>query len=83
MVDLKDFKPSTFPRLPHDGYKVSTTERIHLTIASHKDDGGVINAVLILAVAWGTVLASYTDSDDVLFGLAQSQSAVRPCPLRL
>lgn len=68
--------------MPHDGYKVSTTETIDLTIADHKD-GSVINAVPSLTVAWGTVLASYTDSDDVLFGLAQPQSAVRSCPLRL
>lgn len=68
--------------MPHDGYKVSTTERIDLTIADHKD-GSVINAVPSLTVAWGTVLSSYTDSDDVLFGLAQPQSAVQSCPLRL
>ena len=82
MPDLKDFEPSTFPRLPHDGYKVSTTEKIDLKITYHKDDD-VINAVSSLTVAWGTVLASYTDSDDVLFGFMHSQSAVRPCRLRL
>ncbi|OJJ88491.1 putative nonribosomal peptide synthase [Aspergillus glaucus CBS 516.65] len=82
MFDLKDFEPSTFPRMPHDGYKVSTTERIDLIIADHKD-GSVINVVPSLTAAWGTVLASYTDSDDVLFGLAPPQSAVRSCPLRL
>lgn len=83
MIYLKDFEPSTFPKLPHDGYKVSTTERIDLTVAHNRNDDGAASTVPSLTVAWGTVLASYTDSDDVLFGLAQPQSAVRPCPLRL
>lgn len=78
MADLTDLEPATFPILLQDGYRASATNRIHLVIDHSKA------SVDTLTVAWGTVLATYTNSNDVLFGLVQpSCSDVHPCLLRL
>lgn len=79
--DFADFTPATFPTLPHDGYHVSANEHVSLRIDALRSSTPADEA---LVVAWGMVLARYTDTYHVLFAVASSsQDTVQPCPLKL
>lgn len=77
---MTDGKPATFPTLPHDGVPVAATDRISLSIEAVS-----CNAVEeSLIVAWSSVLASYTDSNNVLFDvLSSSLKKLKSFPLEL
>ena len=68
---VTDSKPTTFPLIPHDGFCGSAADRISLSIDAVSCDA--VEESLI--VAWGSVLASYTDSNNVLFDVLSSNLA--------
>ncbi|KKK17322.1 hypothetical protein AOCH_002446 [Aspergillus ochraceoroseus] len=67
------FEPAVFPALPHDAYQPAATERIGVEVGL---DGSTQRSVLasFLTLSWAIVLATYTDVNDVAFGLLQSPS---------
>ncbi|OJJ33281.1 hypothetical protein ASPWEDRAFT_185690 [Aspergillus wentii DTO 134E9] len=59
---------SPFPPLPSDNYFPSVTERVdHCVDIPQSASQYTISTVLRLA--WATVISTYTDSDDVVFGV--------------
>ncbi|CAI7659715.1 unnamed protein product [Penicillium crustosum] len=84
MSHLTDFHPTGFPDLLFNGYQGSAKDRLDLVIDGCNDAGRDSATVNALAVAWGIVLTTFTNSTDVLFGLVRpSYSDVLPCILRL
>lgn len=81
---LTDFHPASFPDLSFNGYRGSAKDQLDLVIDDCNDAVGDPARVDALVVAWGIVLATFTNSTDVLFGLVRpSYSDVQPCTLRL
>ncbi|KAK4870259.1 hypothetical protein LT330_005313 [Penicillium expansum] len=84
MNPLTDFHPTSFPVLSFNGYQGSPKDQIDLVIDDYHDIAREPARVNALAVAWGLVLATYTNSTDVLFGLVRPcSSGVQPYALRL
>jgi hypothetical protein len=79
-----DFHPASFPVLSFNGYQGSVKDRLDLVIDNCNDAVRYPATINALAVAWGIVLTTFTNSTDVLFGLVRpSYSDVQPCILRL
>lgn len=83
MSHFTDFHPASFPGLSLNGYQGSAKDRFDLVIDDCNNAGRDPATVNALAVAWGIVLTTFTNSTDVLFGLVRpSYSDVQPCTLR-
>ncbi|KAH7409858.1 hypothetical protein DE146DRAFT_732737 [Phaeosphaeria sp. MPI-PUGE-AT-0046c] len=72
LSQLEDVAAPQFPQLPTPDYKVQTTSQlVHRVQMTRRSDMEVTMPSLIRA-AWGLLLATYSGSDDVLWGETNS-----------
>ncbi|KGO55692.1 AMP-dependent synthetase/ligase [Penicillium expansum] len=65
-------RPSAFPQLPSLSYRPSVKGKLqHEIPVPHLADSTILRTT-ILQAAWGLVLSSYADSDDIVFGMTLS-----------
>ncbi|KAK9855737.1 hypothetical protein MYU51_002451 [Penicillium brevicompactum] len=65
-------RPTTFPELPSPSYRPSVRGTVQHQISMSNVANSDILKATILRAAWGLLLARYTDSEDVLFGMTLS-----------
>ncbi|KAE8406480.1 hypothetical protein BDV37DRAFT_280762 [Aspergillus pseudonomiae] len=64
--------PSSFPRLPYATYQPRAKKTCHRDVEVALESGSSLTMAILLRAAWAIVLARYTDSEDILYGLTLS-----------
>ncbi|OQD85503.1 hypothetical protein PENANT_c010G08479 [Penicillium antarcticum] len=70
----KSLQPSVFPPLPDEPYDARRTEK-HSSVIPIKTGEEIVCISSVLQVAWTIVVAAYTNSNNVVFGLCGKRSA--------
>lgn len=65
-------RPTTFPDLPSPSYRPSVRGTVQHQINMPNAENSAILKTTILRAAWALLLARYTDSEDVVFGMTLS-----------
>ncbi|QMW34815.1 hypothetical protein F9C07_2280446 [Aspergillus flavus] len=64
--------PSSFPRLPYATYQPRAKKTCHRDVEVALEPGSSLTMAILLRAAWAIVMARYTDSEDILYGLTLS-----------
>ncbi|KNG89441.1 nonribosomal peptide synthase [Aspergillus nomiae NRRL 13137] len=64
--------PSSFPRLPYATYQPRAKKTCHRDVEVALESGSSLTMAILLRAAWAIVMARYTDSEDILYGLTLS-----------
>ncbi|KAE8382027.1 hypothetical protein BDV26DRAFT_49940 [Aspergillus bertholletiae] len=64
--------PSSFPRLPYATYQPKAKKTCHRDVQVALESGSSLTMAILLRAAWAIVMARYTDSEDILYGLTLS-----------
>lgn len=76
---FEDLTASQFPALPNPEYKVEAANQLHQHAAVTRRTGADITMPSMVRAAWALMLATYSGSDDVLWGETNSGREV-PVP---
>ncbi|KAF7585983.1 hypothetical protein BBP40_009746, partial [Aspergillus hancockii] len=64
--------PSSFPRLPSATYQPRAKKACHRDVQVTLEPGSNLTMAILLRAAWAIVMARYTDSEDIVYGLTLS-----------
>jgi amino acid adenylation domain-containing protein/non-ribosomal peptide synthase protein (TIGR01720 family) len=64
--------PSSFPRLPSATYQPRAKKTCHRHVEATLEPGSNLTMAILLRAAWAIVMARYTDSEDIVYGLTLS-----------
>jgi amino acid adenylation domain-containing protein len=71
-AQMSGARPGNFPQLPSASYDVRTNEKVTYSIPMTRRAGSSVLTSTILRAAWALVLARYSETEDVIFGVTLS-----------